>query len=69
MSEEIESLSELSVNELREKFGEVLGYATRSRNRHFLIRKITWGIQIWEWGDISPVARKRAHEPISNVLH
>jgi hypothetical protein len=62
MREEIESLPALTVNELREKFGEVLGYATASRNRHFLMRKITWGIQARKWGDISPAARQRAHE-------
>lgn len=62
MREEIDSLTALTVNELREKFGEVLGYATGSRNRMFLIRKITWGIQAREWGDISPQARKRAHD-------
>jgi hypothetical protein len=62
MRKEIESLPALTVNELREKFGEVLGYATASRNRHFLMRKITWGVQARQWGDISPEARQRAHE-------
>jgi hypothetical protein len=62
MREEIESLPTLTVNELRGKFGEVLGYATGSRNRQFLMRKITWGIQARQWGDISPAARQRAHE-------
>ena len=62
MLEEIGELPELTVNELREKFGEVLGYGTHSRNRQFLIRKLTWGIQAREWGDISDEARKRAHE-------
>lgn len=62
MRREIESLPRLTVNELREKFGEVLGYASQSRNRQFLMRKITWGIQAREWGDISPEARQRAHE-------
>lgn len=62
MREEFDSLPTLTVNELREKFGEVLAYATKSRNRQFLMRKITWGIQAREWGDISPAARKRAHD-------
>jgi hypothetical protein len=62
MRKEIESLPALTVNELREKFGAVLGYATGSRNRQFLMRKITWGIQARKWGDISPAARQRAHE-------
>lgn len=33
MRREIESLPRLTVNELREKFGEVVGYASQSRNR------------------------------------
>ncbi|MEE4209549.1 MAG: DUF2924 domain-containing protein, partial [Parvularcula sp.] len=61
MREEIESLPELTVNELREKFAEVLGYGTNSRNRNYLIRKLTWAIQAREWGDISPEARSTAH--------
>ena len=62
MRGEIAVLPGLTVNELREKFGEVLGYATGSRNRQFLIRKLTWAIQVREWGDISPQTRARAHE-------
>ena len=62
MWEEIAALPGLTVNELRAKFGDVLGYATGSRNRQFLIRKLTWAIQAREWGDISPQARARAHE-------
>lgn len=62
MREEIESLPTLTVNELREKYGEVMGYATQSRNRMFLMRKLAWGIQAREWGDISPEAWQRAHE-------
>lgn len=62
MREEIASLPELTVNELRERFGEVLGYASHSRNRQFLIRKLTWAIQARQWGDIPPQARARAHE-------
>jgi len=62
MREEIVALPGLTVNELREKFGEVLGYATGSRNRQFLIRKLTWAIQARQWGDISPEARAMAHE-------
>lgn len=62
MRKDIDSLPHLSVNELREKYAEVLGYSTRSRNRQFLIRKLTWAIQSNEWGDISEEARARAHE-------
>lgn len=59
---EIEGLPELTVDELRHKYREVLGYDTHSRNRQFLIRKLIWGIQVREFGDISDDARKKAHE-------
>lgn len=62
MREEIKSLPELTVNELREKFAEVLGYGSHSRNRSYLIRKLTWAIQAKEWGDISPETRTAAHQ-------
>ncbi len=62
MREEIESLPNRTVNELREKFREVLGYTSLSRNRQFLVRKLTWGIQIRQWGDISEETRRRAYE-------
>lgn len=68
MRTEIEDLPTLTVNALRDKFAEVLGYGTNSRNREFLIRKITWGIQAREWGDISEEARKRAYE-IADFRH
>ena len=59
---EIDQLPTLSTNELREKFHELMGYATHSRNRQFLIRKLTWAIQAREFGDISKEARQRAHD-------
>lgn len=62
MRQDIDALQDMTVNELRDRFAEVLGYATHSRNRQFLIRKVTWGIQAQVWGDISPQTRKRAHE-------
>lgn len=40
----IEDLDRLKVNELQEKFAEIVGEQTRSPNRKFLIRRITEAI-------------------------
>jgi hypothetical protein len=53
-------LQNLSIKSLRERFNETLGYPSSSRSRSFLIRKILWGIQAKEHGDISEIARTRA---------
>ena len=55
-------LEELTIGQLRERFTEVMGYSSRSRNRLFLVRKILWGMQAEVLGDISEEARKRANE-------
>jgi hypothetical protein len=53
-------LQNLSIISLRERFSETLGYPSSSRSRSFLIRKILWGLQAKEHGDISEMARTRA---------
>ena len=58
----LDELDRLSITELRSRFAEVLGYRSNSRSRQFLIRKIVWGFQATEHGDISEIARKQAEE-------
>lgn len=53
-------LEQLPIRQLRDRFCQTLGYASQSRNRPFLIRKILWGIQMAAGGDISPKARDTA---------
>lgn len=55
-------LESLSIGCLRDRFCECLGYASRSRNRPFLIRKILWGMQVAATGDISAAAREKAEK-------
>lgn len=62
MQKEVDTLPSLTVNKLRDKFAEVFGYRSNSRNREFLIRKITWGIQAKQWGDISEESRVHAYK-------
>jgi len=58
----LHELEALSVSGLREHFLATLGYASKSRNRTFLIRKILWGMQVKVSEDISLNARKRAEK-------
>lgn len=59
---EINLLFNMSVNELRAKYREVLGFCTNSRNRDFLVRKIAWKIQSDVFGGITERMREKAYE-------
>jgi len=60
--EEIESLRQMSVGQLKEKYREVFGEETRSNHKQFLFRRIAWRIQANAWGGLSERARRRALE-------
>jgi hypothetical protein len=59
---EIEALDELTVAELRERYVELSGEAAYSKNRRHLIRRVSWLLQAREFGGLSDLARRRAHE-------
>lgn len=59
---EINLLFSMTVNELRAKFRETVGYDTQSRNKDFLLRKIAWKIQANVFGDIPDEAKRKAVE-------
>lgn len=59
---EINRLFNMSVNELRSRFLELVGFYTRSRNRDFLVRKIAWKIQANIFGDITEEMKVKAYE-------
>lgn len=61
---EINLLFNMSVNELRSKFREVLGYNMNSRNKDFLLKKIAWKMQANIFGDIPEDLKKRAIESV-----
>ena len=61
---EINLLFSMTVNELRAKFREVMGYNMNSRNKDFLLRKIAWKLQANIFGGLSEELKKRA---INNV--
>lgn len=59
---EIDALGQMTVGQLRSKYGEAFGEATHSRNRRFLQKRVAWRIQANAFGGISERARKRAEE-------
>ncbi|MBU1699669.1 MAG: DUF2924 domain-containing protein [Candidatus Eisenbacteria bacterium] len=62
VAREIERLSDMTVAELREKYGEVFGEETRSRHKDFLRKRIAWRLQANEEGGLSERALRRAKE-------
>jgi hypothetical protein len=66
MATEIFQLTTLSIQELREKYQEVWGEPTNSRNKQYLLKKIAWRLREENKNGISEAARKRALE-IANL--
>ncbi len=62
LREEIEALRQMSVGQLKSKYLEVFGEASRSNHKQFLFRRIAWRIQANAFGDLSERARRRALE-------
>ena len=62
MREGIEALRHMTVGQLKQKYGEVFGEASRSNHRQFLFRRIAWRMQANAWGGLSERARRRALE-------
>src|SRR5260370_26603274 len=60
--EQIEGLRPMTVGQLKEKYLEAFGEASRSNHKQFLFRRIAWRIQANAWGGLSERARKRALE-------
>ncbi|MFT5424669.1 MAG: hypothetical protein ACI89L_002466 [Phycisphaerales bacterium] len=60
--DQIDSLDELTVGQLRDRYAEVYGEGTRSSNRRWMIRRIAWRLQAQVEGDLTERARVRAAE-------
>lgn len=58
----IEVLESLTVAQLRARYAEAFGEATRSGNRQWLLRRVAWRLQALAEGDLSDRARRRAAE-------
>ena len=62
MREGIEALRHMTVGQLKQKYGEVFGEASRSNHKQFLFRRIAWRMQANAWGGLSERAHRRALE-------
>lgn len=62
VEKELAALRRMSVGELRMRYAEVFGDATRSRHKQWLIKRILWRMQALAEGDLSERARQRAEE-------
>lgn len=59
---EVAAMQRMKVSELKEKYEEVFGEATRTGNKQWLIKRLGWRIQSLAEGTISERARQRAAE-------
>lgn len=59
---ELATLRTQTVGELQQRFREVYGEATRSRNKDFLVKRIIWKMQALREGGLSERARRRAEQ-------
>ena len=58
----LQALPDLKVAELKKRYCELFGEASKSSNKHFLFRRIAWRLQANGEGDLSERARRRATE-------
>jgi len=59
---QLAALREMTVGELRERFREVFGEPTRSRNKDYLYKKVAWRIQELAEGGLSERALSKIDE-------
>lgn len=62
MTKELAALGRMTVTQLREKHIEVFGERTRSGNKDWLRKRISWRMQANAYGDLSERARHRAED-------
>ncbi len=62
IEKEVAALQQMPTGQLCERYAELFGEPTRTRNRTYLVRKIAWKLQTLAEGDLSDRARRRAEE-------
>lgn len=62
LQRELLALEDMKLGELVEKYREVFGKDTRTRNRPYLVRKIAWRLQELAEGGLSERAKARVAE-------
>ncbi len=68
IAREVESLRDMSTDQLRRKWEEVWGEKCRSRNKDFLRKRVAWKIQANAYGGLSQRALERARELADETL-
>lgn len=69
LREEIEALRHMTVGQLKDKYREVFGEASRSNHKQFLFRRIAWRIQADTEGGLSERALGSEHLIIVGDRH
>ena len=62
IGKEVAAMKRMTVAQLRQKYAEVFGEATRSRHKDYLLRRIAWRMQANAEGGLSERARQKARE-------
>jgi hypothetical protein len=62
IGKELAALQRMTPARLRERYAEVFGEPTVTKNRTWLVRRIAWRLQALAEGDLSERARQRAAE-------
>ena len=62
VSQQLASLESMTVGELAEKFREVFGFPTKTRNKPYLRKRVAWQIQALAEGGLSPRALAKIEE-------
>jgi len=62
IAREVAALKRMTVKELRGRYVEVFGEATRSGNKDWLWKRIAWRMQANAEGGLTERARRRAEE-------
>lgn len=62
IAQEVAALERMTAKQLQERYAELFDERSRSGNRIWLIKRITWRMQANTYGDLSERARQRAAE-------
>jgi len=62
VEKELAALRRMPVTDLRSRYAEVFGEATKTHHKEWLVKRIIWRIQALAEGDLSERARQRAAE-------
>ena len=62
IQEEVTVMKQMTPGQLQQRYADLFGEPTRSRNKAHLIRKIAWRMQALAEGGLSERARQRAEE-------